>query len=102
MSTRSEIVVAGSLRQGVASLVSEGAKVHSIRHRRVTPTNISERGQRQFRVRRVPPDGFAKIGGNDARRIVTAQPGDVASGMRRAAAQIEARNQCAIAAGAVE
>ena len=42
----------------------------------------SERGQRLLRIRRVPPDSFAKIGCNDARGVVAAQPGDVASGVR--------------------
>src|SRR5207247_7646361 len=62
----------------------------------------SERGQRLLCVRWVPPDSFAQIGGNDARGVVAAQPGDVASGMGGAAAQIEARNGCAITAGARE
>src|SRR5439155_16728582 len=66
------------------------------------PASESERCQRLLRIRRVPPDGLAKIGRNDARRVVTAQPGDVATGMRRAAAQIEARNRRAITAGAGE
>src|SRR5205823_6348142 len=41
-----------------------------------------ERGQRLLRIRWVPPDSFAEIGRNDARSVVAAQPGDIASGMR--------------------
>ena len=41
-----------------------------------------ERGQRLLRIRWVPPDCFVEIGRNDARGVVAAQPGDVASGVR--------------------
>src|SRR2546430_16875300 len=62
----------------------------------------SERCQSLLRVRRVPPDVPIKVSRNDPRCVVAAQPGDVASGMRRAAAQIQARNGCAITARAGE
>src|SRR6185369_15917115 len=42
----------------------------------------SERGQRLLRIRWVPPDSSPEVGRNDARCIVAAEPGDVASGMR--------------------
>ena len=42
----------------------------------------SECGQRLLRVRWVPPDSFAEISGDDARGVVAAQSGNVASGVR--------------------
>ena len=42
----------------------------------------SERGQRLLRIRGVPPDSSPDVGRNDARGVVAAESGDVASGMR--------------------
>src|SRR6266536_634029 len=58
----------------------------------------SDLGQGLLRIRRVPPDGFAEIRRDDACCFVAAQSGNVAAGMRRAAAQIKALNWCAITA----